>query len=397
MFTRSFTEMTDADWAVCPRTTNAVESQNKGGCSKTKSFHDVVSNFNIEDKSICFSTFAAREGIQTDAPSATDDENLERTVLIDTYGARGENYGVYENGGEETDAKESSNQISHPGRTRRLVQEYDMEDFVWCLDSLSLKRKRRPIHIAFTGDSTVRQHFISFQRWVPDYDRKIGSQSTVFAQYPFHEDRNLTSQVLDNLIVSFYWRNLIKEDLIADFKRWASTSDHNHAPDFILLGKRYARNYAACCITAHHIVPNNVTKGLQEYETLFVENVLPFVNRSLTLHPQQKIVWLLQNPTMEYAGPSADRKVRVINPEKIVQYNSVIRRIFNFSIYRGTRVVIWDAVGVLVEEYLRACFLSKFHRKDKSWYANCQDFIHPGYRALSISTQHIINHICNEY
>lgn len=73
-------------------------------------------------------------------------------------------YGVYENGGEETDAKESSNQISHPGRTQRLVQEYDMEDFVWCLDSLSLKRKRRPIHIAFIGDSTVRQHFISFQR-----------------------------------------------------------------------------------------------------------------------------------------------------------------------------------------------------------------------------------------
>lgn len=29
IFTRSFTEMTDADWAVCPRTINAVESQNK--------------------------------------------------------------------------------------------------------------------------------------------------------------------------------------------------------------------------------------------------------------------------------------------------------------------------------------------------------------------------------
>ncbi len=29
MFTKSFTEMTDADWAACPKTTNAVESQNK--------------------------------------------------------------------------------------------------------------------------------------------------------------------------------------------------------------------------------------------------------------------------------------------------------------------------------------------------------------------------------
>ncbi|KAI9552440.1 hypothetical protein GHT06_022806 [Daphnia sinensis] len=290
-------------------------------------------------------------------------------------------YDVCENGDEETDAKESSTEISHPGRTRRLVQVYSMEDFVWCLDSLSLKRKRRPMHIAFMGDSTVRQHFISFQRWVPDYDRKIGSQSTVFAQYPFHEDRNLTSPVLDNLIVSFHWRNLIKEDLIADFKRWASTSDHNHAPDFILMG-----------VTAHHIVTNNVTKSLQEYERLFVENFLPFINQSLTLHPQQKIVWLLQNPTIEYASPSADRKVRIIDPDKIVQYNSVIRRIF-----RGTRVVIWDALGALVEEYLRACFLGNFHRKDKTRYTDCQDFIHPGYRALFISTQHIINHICNEY
>jgi hypothetical protein len=42
------------------------------------------------------------------------------------------------------------------------VWEYKMDDVVRCLDSLSVKRNKLPIHIAFVGDSTVRQHFISF-------------------------------------------------------------------------------------------------------------------------------------------------------------------------------------------------------------------------------------------
>ncbi|EFX76622.1 hypothetical protein DAPPUDRAFT_106877 [Daphnia pulex] len=57
--------MTDADWAACQITTNAVESQNKKGTSKTKSFLDVLSNFYLEDQRFCFATYAAREGIST--------------------------------------------------------------------------------------------------------------------------------------------------------------------------------------------------------------------------------------------------------------------------------------------------------------------------------------------
>jgi hypothetical protein len=47
----------------------------------------------------------------------------------------------------------------------------------------------------------------------------------------------VTSWLFDNLRISFYWRDLIKDDLIADFKRWASTDDDSQAPDFILLGR----------------------------------------------------------------------------------------------------------------------------------------------------------------
>ena len=60
----------------------------------------------------------------------------------------------------------------------------------------------------------------------------------------------------------------------------------------------------------------------------------------------------------------------------------------------GTRVLIVNAMGVVTEEYLWKCALTRFQRTDRSWYTNCKDFIHPGVKAISIGTQLIFNHIC---
>uniref|UniRef100_A0A0P6AKI5 Lactosylceramide-like protein n=1 Tax=Daphnia magna TaxID=35525 RepID=A0A0P6AKI5_9CRUS len=49
-------------------------------------------------------------------------------------------------------------------RRPRLIQEYSKKDVVLCLDSLSVKRNRRPMHIAFIGDSIVRHQYLSFLR-----------------------------------------------------------------------------------------------------------------------------------------------------------------------------------------------------------------------------------------
>jgi hypothetical protein len=54
--------------------------------------------------------------------------------------------------------------VASCGRHQLPLREYQMGDVVRCLDSLSVKRNRRPMHIAFIGDSTVRQHFVSFIR-----------------------------------------------------------------------------------------------------------------------------------------------------------------------------------------------------------------------------------------
>ena len=68
-------------------------------------------------------------------------------------------------------ARSSSSQY---GRKRRskvetrtlplLIREHKKEDVVRCLDSLSVKRNQRPITIAFVGDSTARQHYLSLIR-----------------------------------------------------------------------------------------------------------------------------------------------------------------------------------------------------------------------------------------
>jgi hypothetical protein len=67
-----------------------------------------------------------------------------------------------------------------------------------------------------------------------------------------------------------------------------------------------------------------------------------------------------------------------------------------WDIDRNTRVIMWDAINAVVEEYVRSCTLAELERQDKVWYSKCNDFIHPGFRALSIGTQLIINHLCEK-
>ncbi|EFX67892.1 hypothetical protein DAPPUDRAFT_260933 [Daphnia pulex] len=245
--------------------------------------------------------------------------------------------------------------VSSFNRNRRLlVREFTPQDVVRCLDSLSAKRNRRSFHIAFIGDSTILA------------------------------DPLVTSWLFDNLRISFYWRDLIKDDLIADFKRWASTDDDSQAPDFILLG-----------VTAHHIDQNNrstIADSFRTYEKLLEKQLMPLINQSLTVHPRQEIVWLLQSLT------SMDRVNRGFYPETIRMYNNAVRLIL-----KDTRVVMWETINLIVEEYLRGCALTRDERRDNentdhervdNGYLNCKDFIHPGMGALSIGTQLIINHIC---
>lgn len=60
--------------------------------------------------------------------------------------------------------KTSCNYRASCCRPSRVIREYSKQDVVRCFDSLSVKRNRQPMHIAFVGDSTVRHHYLSFLR-----------------------------------------------------------------------------------------------------------------------------------------------------------------------------------------------------------------------------------------
>jgi hypothetical protein len=53
----------------------------------------------------------------------------------------------------------------HCLQPRLVVRRYEKEDVVRCLDSLWVRKgSRQPVYIAFVGDSTSRQHFVSLVR-----------------------------------------------------------------------------------------------------------------------------------------------------------------------------------------------------------------------------------------
>ncbi|XP_046450491.1 uncharacterized protein LOC124198610 [Daphnia pulex] len=258
---------------------------------------------------------------------------------------------------------------------RLVVRRYEKEDVVRCLDSLWVRKgSRQPVYIAFVGDSTSRQHFVSLVRLIPDYDRETVSRfNTPTAEQLYHDDMNITSPLLANLKLAFFWRNLINEEMLSLFRRWASTEDQSQVPDLIFFGA-----------TVHHMLPSNHF-SFETYQTLLENELVPLMKKSLAVHPHQEIIWLKPSHTIE-------RNVNSVIPvyqDKIKKYTAILPRAL-----KDTRIVIWDTINALAEEYIRACTLTRYDRQDVHYFENCHDLIHTGMRAISIGTRLLLNHLC---
>jgi hypothetical protein len=73
---------------------------------------------------------------------------------------------------------------------------------------------------------------------IPDYDRETVSRfNTQTAEQLYHDHMNITSPLLTNLKLAFFWRNLINEEMLSLFRRWASTEDQSQVPDLIFFGE----------------------------------------------------------------------------------------------------------------------------------------------------------------
>lgn len=76
--------------------------------------------------------------------------------------------------------------------------------------------------------------YIIFQmvKLIPDYDRSVSWDTPP----TLVDDRDVTYRLLNHLKISFFWRPLINENFLADFKKW-KVLDEPEAPHFIFLGK----------------------------------------------------------------------------------------------------------------------------------------------------------------
>ena len=80
MFAKSFKEMSDADWKVCPTTTNAVESHNKVSQTKTTLLLANLANYYEIDKNACTNTLLALSGIKIGDSEQTKKRKQENRV-----------------------------------------------------------------------------------------------------------------------------------------------------------------------------------------------------------------------------------------------------------------------------------------------------------------------------
>ena len=93
MFSKAFRDMTDADWEICPRTTNAVESHNKLSNARTTLFLSALSTYYRVDKKSAYESIAAEEGISI---GPTMEQRRKRNVKRKLYRIRAEQKTVEE-------------------------------------------------------------------------------------------------------------------------------------------------------------------------------------------------------------------------------------------------------------------------------------------------------------
>ena len=66
------------------------------------------------------------------------------------------------------------------------------------------------------------------KKLIPEYDREPNQRLN---ERIFHDDVNVTSPLLGDLIVSFRWRPIIESGMINDIR-----ASYSQEPDFILIG-----------------------------------------------------------------------------------------------------------------------------------------------------------------
>ncbi|EFX78295.1 hypothetical protein DAPPUDRAFT_320629 [Daphnia pulex] len=267
------------------------------------------------------------------------------------------------------------------------LMRYTQAEAVGCFDELydhlltekSLNKpnlnliSRKRLHIAFVGDSRIRQQFYNFLKLIPDYDRM-----TEPSPLPFVYDGDM--EVISNLLrlrITFYWQPLIDDTVVQLTRMWATDAETD-APYLLVLS-----------MALWHMLQSEGANH-QLYQKK-LKQLAPVLHQLANV---SQIIWLNQFPTVEFYG-NINGPNTEIHTEKIHQYNVAVGRILG----NQKSVRIWDSCNPLAEEYVRGCTFSQriqYALNDPSdSFFNFKDYSHAGYSALSQSTQLLLNDICN--
>ena len=214
---------------------------------------------------------------------------------------------------------------------------------------------------------------------MPDYDHPWQDPADHLGK---HVSRNISSPLLHQMVVSFHWQPALDDEVLRLVSSWAD-DDRTVAPHFLLIG-----------IAVHHMAMNLGDDHIELAQGW--TRLLSVLKRLHRRRPAIRIVWLNQPPTIDWIFFKHEMYVRpfTIHSDKIERYNRVVRQVLEEN---GSHLVaFWDSSNRVVEEYVRSCSVAE--RTASQWidtWMDCTDYIHPGYSAMTQTTQILINDMCN--
>ncbi|XP_043921904.1 N-acetylneuraminate 9-O-acetyltransferase [Protopterus annectens] len=207
-------------------------------------------------------------------------------------------------------------------------------------------------HVAFIGDSRIRQLFYSFLKVINPHVKEEGKK---------HENI-LVEDGSASLKVEFLWHPEVNNSMKQSLKSW--TEDSTSKPDIILLGA------ALWSIKIH----NGSNEALAQYKAN-ITGIVPLLEK---LAETSDVYWILQDPVYE---DLLDESRKMITNQNVEAYNSAVVSILNSNLRNAkAKVKILSASRTVAEESV----------------AESVDGLHLPESTRDITAMILINSYCNK-
>jgi len=204
-----------------------------------------------------------------------------------------------------------------------------------------------PVHIAFVGDSRIRQMYMDMAWWLSEGSLPPPEKHADMAYK--HPGSKAT--------ISFHWHPFVDSSMYGIYKKWLS-SPIKERPDTVVTGS------ATWSIKQS----NGSNEALMDYKTNLL-SLLPFLRE---IASTTDVLWNIQDPVNE----SQLHPVRaMITNHRVNAYNKVAE-----SELHGESVIMWLSARLIAAQ---------------TWSSH-SDGLHVGNETLALKTQVLLNYYCNQ-